>query len=285
MSTLSCIETTKKDAETNYGCFVFEPLDTGHGITLGNALRRTLLSDLTGFAIVGLRINNLNNEFTTIPGLREDVLELIFNLKEIIFKTNYCQNVTENNKYLKLTGFFHAKGPQILTAGMFLLPKDIIQIVNPNQYIGTIVQDIDLYFEIDIENGKGYKLIEETRSKNRIENSSLLSSTLLVDGLFMPIKRVNYKIKIINDTKGNLKESLLLEIWTNGSISPKRSIQEAIKVLMNLFYPLFLSTQFRSLSSTITSTNEDEKIVSKTIFLSPLEKKKFFKMNGTKNNK
>jgi DNA-directed RNA polymerase subunit alpha len=106
-----------------------------------------------------------------------------------------------------------------------------------------------------------------------------------VDGLFMPIKRVNYKIKIINDTKGNLKESLLLEIWTNGSISPKRSIQEAIKVLMNLFYPLFLSTQFRSLSSTITSTNEDEKIVSKTIFLSPLEKKKIFKMNGTKNNK
>jgi DNA-directed RNA polymerase subunit alpha len=244
MSTLTCIENYIDSEQNHYACFLLEPLEAGHGITLGNALRRTLLSDLTGFAVVGVRVNNLKHEFATVPGLREDILEIVLNLKEIIFKTSFSEK--EKNKKIRLKGFLRAKGPIILTAGMFQLPKDVIQILNPNQYIGTLVDTSDFYLEIDIQNGKGYKLTEDRRRKKIIDKKP---STILIDALYMPVKRVNYKIKIINDTKGNLKESLVLEIWTNGSISPKRSIQEALKILMNIFYPFFVTQEFTTLST------------------------------------
>lgn len=250
MSTLTCIETYIDKEKNHYGCFLIEPLEIGQGITLGNTLRRTLLSDLTGFSIVGARINNLKHEFSTIPGLREDVLEILLNLKEIIFKTSY--SFQELNQGIKLKGLLHQKGPIILTAGMFKLPENLVEIINPTQYIGTLVDTSEIYIEIDIENGKGYKLTEESRKKNLDKKILNKPSTLLVDALFMPIKKVNYKIKLIHDTKGNIKESLILEIWTNGSITPKRSIQESLKILMNLFYPLFLTKDFFTISDEVT---------------------------------
>lgn len=256
MSTLTCIETYIDKENYHYGCFVIEPLEVGQGITLGNALRRTLLSDLTGFAISGVRMNNIQHEFATIPGLREDILEVLLNLKEIIFKRSFSKN--ENSLSTPLKGFIQVKGPVILTASMFQLPKNSLEIINPNQYIGTLLDNSELYIEVDIENGKGYKLTEESRQQNWDEILTNKGSTLLVDALFMPIKRTNYKIKLINDTKGNIKESLILEIWTNGSITPKRSLQESIKVLMNLFYPLFLCSQsFLTLSSEIRNQNKE----------------------------
>ena len=243
MSTLSCIESYIDKQQTHYGCFIIEPLENGQGITLGNALRRTLLSDLTGFSITGVRINDLKHEFSIVEGLREDILEVLLNLKEIIFKSSF--RIKEKNEKLKKRGFLKIKGPLIVTAGMFKLPKNDLRILNPNQYICTIVDDSELYIEIDIENGKGYKLTEEIR-KNETEQifSVTKPSTLLVDAIFMPVKRVNYKIKMIHDSKGNIKESLALEIWTNGSISPRRSLQESLKILMELFYPLFINENF-----------------------------------------
>lgn len=249
MSTLTCIETYIDQQKNHYGCFVIEPLEIGQGITLGNALRRTLLSDLTGFSIVGVRINNLKHEFATVPGLREDILEILLNLKEIIFKTAFSFH--HNQIPTKLTGFLNIKGPMIVTSGMFQLPKNVIEIININQYIATIVDTSELYIEIDIETGKGYRLTEETRRKNTEEKFTNRASTLLVDALFMPIKKTNYKTKLIHDTKGNIKESLIIEIWTNGSITPKRSLQEAMKVLMNLFYPLFITPDFLSVSTSL----------------------------------
>ena len=163
MSTLTCIETYIDKEKNHYGCFLIEPLEIGQGITLGNALRRTLLSDLTGFSIVGTRINNLKHEFSTIPGLREDILEVLLNLKEIIFKTSY--SFQELKDSIKLKGFLHQKGPLILTAGMFQLPKNLVKIINPRQYIGTLIDTSEIFIEIDIENGKGYKLTEETKKK------------------------------------------------------------------------------------------------------------------------
>ena len=258
MSTLTCIETYIDKEKNHYGCFLIEPLEIGQGITLGNALRRTLLSDLTGFSIVGTRINNLKHEFSTIPGLREDILEVLLNLKEIIFKTSY--SFQELKDSIKLKGFLHQKGPLILTAGMFQLPKNLVKIINPRQYIGTLIDTSEIFIEIDIENGKGYKLTEETKKKNLEKKVLNKPSTLLIDALFMPIKKMNYKIKLIHDTKGNIKESLILEIWTNGSITPKRSLQEALKILMNLFYPLFLSPAFLSLSSEVSKKYFKDKI-------------------------
>jgi len=140
----------------------------------------------------------------------------------------------------------------IVTAGMLKLPRYLLKVINPQQYICTIVDDSELYIEIDIEKGKGYRLAEENR-KNKIEKklSSIKPSTLFIDSMFIPIKRVNYKIKLIHDTKGNIKESLNFEILTNGSITPKRSLQESLKVLLNLFYPLFLNPNFFEISDKV----------------------------------
>jgi DNA-directed RNA polymerase subunit alpha len=247
MSTLSCIETYKDKEQNIYGCFLIEPLEVGQGITLGNALRRTLLSDLTSLAITGVRINNLKHEFASIQGIREDVLEIILNLKEIVFKNSFHSKKLENN--FKFKGFLNVQGPVIVTAGMLNLPQNIVKIINPNQYICTITDNSEFYLEIDIENGKGYRLTDENR-KRTVDKKFQLSnpSTLFVDALFMPIKKVNYKVKLIHDTKGNIKESLNLEVITNGSITPKRAIQEALKVIMNLIYTLFITPEFVQIS-------------------------------------
>jgi len=251
MSTLTCIETYIDKEQNYYGCFLVEPLETGQGITLGNAIRRTLLSDLTAYSITGVRINNLKHEFSVVEGLREDVLEVLLNLKEVIFKNSFSFKKEKNSS--KLKAFLNVKGPIVVTAGMFQLPKNLLKIINPNQYICTIIDQSEFYLEIDIENGKGYRLTEENRKKNLEEKTSISRpSTLLVDALFMPVKKVNYKIKLIHDTQGNIKESLNLEIVTNGSLTPKRSLYEALKILMNLFYPLFLNFQFSSISSYLT---------------------------------
>jgi len=244
MSTLTCIETYIDNEKNYYSSFLIEPLQIGQGITLGNSLRRTLLSDLSGFSITGARINDLKHEFATIEGIREDTVEILLNLKQIVFKSSFLakEKIDElKGKNFKLEGFLNAKGPCIITAGMLNLPKDILQIINPNQYICTLVKENDFFLEVDIEYGIGYRLTEETRKKNILEKFQLnRPSTLLVDAVFMPIRTVNYKIKLIHDSKGNIKESLALEVVTNGSITPKRSVQEALKLLMNLFYPLLL---------------------------------------------
>ena len=249
MGKLICLENYLNRDHSHYGCFLIEPLEIGQGITLGNALRRTLLSDLTGFAITGVRINNLKHEFGMVEGLRDDILEILLNLKEITFQASFSEKQSPS----KLKGFLNVKGPVIVTAGMFRLPKSKLKIINPDQYICTIVNPSECYMEIDIENGKGYRLTEENRNRIAEEKLSLTRpSTLTMDSLFMPIKKVNYKIKLIHDTKGNIKESLNLEILTNGSITPKRSILESLKILMNLIYPIFLTPNIFEVSSEFT---------------------------------
>lgn len=250
---ISCIESYIDSEKNYYGCFLIEPLDTGHAITLGNALRRTLLSDLTSYATTGVRINNLKHEFSSIEGVREDVLEILLNVKEVIFKVVSFSNKSyqKKRKYIKpLKGFIAAKGPVIVTAGMFRLPRNRVQILNPNQYICTLVDNSDFFLEVDIGRGKGYVLAEEKRKKKVPEVFDLSQpSTLLIDTLYSPIRKVNYKVKLIYDVYGNIKESLTFEITTNGSITPKRSLQEANKILLNLFYNLFLTPSFLKLSN------------------------------------
>lgn len=247
MTKLTCIENFIDKEENHYGCFLIEPLEIGQGITLGNSLRRTLLSDLTAYAITGVRINDLTHEFTIVEGLREDILEILFNLKEVIFKSSFYS--TQNTK--KFKAFLNVQGPIIVTAGMLNLPRDFATILNPRHYICTITDSSQLYLELDIEMGKGYRLLQEKTTYNIPENNmiKLPSATLLLDSIFMPVKRVNYKIKLIHDTHGNIKESLYLEIWTNGSLTPKRAVQEALKNLLDLYYRLFATPEFLKVSS------------------------------------
>lgn len=236
MKNLTCIESHIKNTGEHFGSFIIAPLEIGQGVTLGNALRRTLLSDLSGFAITGARINNLKHEFSSIEGLREDVLEILLNLKEIIFKSALFNN--KNNA--KFSSKLIIKGPAVVTAGMFNLPLNKLKILNSNHYICTILDNSDLVIEIDIEKGKGYTLAEEKSRLNFSQNlEPAAPQTLGVDAIFMPIRKVNYKVKLTNDTLGNLKEELQIDILTDGSITPKRSLQEALKIILNIIYPLF----------------------------------------------
>jgi DNA-directed RNA polymerase subunit alpha len=240
MKKLICIENFIEKDQNHFASFIIEPLEVGQGITLGNALRRTILSDITGYAISGVRINNLKHEFSIIEGLREDVIEMLLNLKEIHFKSLIKLKKIETP--IPLKAFLNVKGPLIVTAGMFNLPQNLLNIINPNQYICTILDSSELFIEIDIEKGKGYKLVEENR-KEKIEKTKNIDkqpSTIFIDSIFMPIKNVNYKIKLIHDSQGNIKESLNLEIRTNGTITPKRSLYEGIKCLLDLFSSLFI---------------------------------------------
>jgi len=247
MNKLTCIENYIEKDQNHFGSFIIEPLEVGQGITLGNALRRTILSDLTGYAISGVRINNLKHEFSVIEGLREDIVEVLLNLKEINFKS--LKTLKKIDTPIKLKAFLNVKGPLIVTAGMFHLPKNLLSIVNSNQYICTILDSSELFIEIDIEKGKGYKLIEENRREKieKTRNHFKDSSTIFIDSIFMPIKSVNYKIKLIHDSYGNIKESLNLEIRTNGTITPKRSLYEGLKCLIDLFSSLFINENFFSL--------------------------------------
>lgn len=250
MKKIACIENYVEQNGSQYGCFIIEPLEIGQGITLGNALRRTLLSDLSGFAITGARINNLKHEFSVIEGLREDVLEVLLNLKEVVFKSS----LFNSKSHTKFASELNIKGPTVVTAGMFNLPKGRMKILNPNQYICTLLDNSDLHIAIDIEKGKGYQLTEEFINPKIDANFSPLNpSTLRIDAIFMPIKKVNYKIKLIHDTSGNIKESLQLEILTNGSITPKRAIHESLKILIEILYPLFNTTDFLNISSQLAT--------------------------------
>ena len=136
---------------------------------------------------------------------------------------------------------------------MFRLPRNKIKILNPNQYICTITDESELFIEIDIENGKGYISAEEGHKNTMSDKfSPSKPATLRMSSTFMPIKKVNYKVSTIHDTKGNIKESLYLEIVTNGSITPKRSIQESLKILVSMFYPLLADKTFLDISSQLS---------------------------------
>jgi DNA-directed RNA polymerase subunit alpha len=188
-------------------------------------------------------VNNIKHEFSTIQGLREDMVEVICNLKEIVFQSSFFPN----SKATKWKGFLNIQGPLVVTAGMFQLPKHVFKILNPHQYICTLVDSSFFYMEIDIEQGVGYELMNGAKKRKQIEQfHSRKPSTLLIDAIYMPIRKVNYKIKLIHDTQGNLKESLWLEIFTNGSISPQRSLHESLKILLDLVYPIFLKSSLEN---------------------------------------
>jgi DNA-directed RNA polymerase subunit alpha len=204
-----------------YGKFILQPLTLGQGITIGNALRRVLLSDLEGSAIVAVRISGVNHEFSTIMGVREDVLEILLNLKEIVFK-NHSKN--------SAVGRVKVQGPCIVTAANFDLPPDI-EIIDPKQYIATICNNSILEMEIKIDTGHGYHLAEKYTDE-------ISSNFLHVDAIFMPVKRVNYMVEEVRSEQLSLEDKLTLEVWTNGSISPQESLSKAAGLLIDLFSPL-----------------------------------------------
>ncbi len=252
---ISCVENDHENPISQRSLFLIQPLQSGHGITLGNALRRSLLSDLTGYSISSFSINNLEHEFVVAPYLKEDAMEIMLNLKQIVFKA--LPSYSLDSEFLeasnqKLKAVLNIKGPRIVTASMLLLPYPYLTLLNPNQYICTITNESSLYLEIEIEKGKAYELVDNMERSNELERTKGgQARKLLTDRLYSPVKNVNYKVKLVNDSIGNIREALLLDITTNGSISPKRALQEACKVLLDLFAPILLTETYENLDAKI----------------------------------
>lgn len=193
---------------------------SGLALTLSNTLRRVLLNNIAGTAITSITINNLKSITMFSDNFKEDLLEIFSNVKELSLRST---NLGRENAYLKI------QGPAIVTAADIALPKNLI-VVDPKQYLFTIVTDVQIDIEFGVEQGFGYKLYNENYEIVR-------DNKYLIDANFTPIKKVNYKI-ILEDSElnpGTLVETIFLEIWTNGSISPLRAFLEACKTTSLLF--------------------------------------------------
>jgi DNA-directed RNA polymerase subunit alpha len=217
---IDCVESFVDNDRLHYGCFIIEPFFSGQALTVANALRRTLLSDLVGTAITAVRFNNIKHEFSPISGVREDVLEIMLNLKQVIFSSSLLKPASA---YLKVDG------PSIVTASKLNFPN-YIKLTNPDQYIATVFESSTFEMELIIEQGKGYKIYDERKYFSQ-------SDFFVIEGNFSPVKKVNFKIKAKSSEKYNVSESLIFEIWTNGSITPTRSLIESAKFLIQLLYP------------------------------------------------
>lgn len=213
-----CIELNLQTSSDYFGRFVFKPLGPGDGITIGNIFRRVLLTNLPGMSIVGVRIAGVNHEFSSIPGVREDVLEILLNLKELIFKSQIKANSF---------GRLKIQGPAIVTAGCIHLAPDI-EIVNPSHYIATISDDSVLEMEMKLEWGKGYTLAENQANEGPMDY-------IKTDAIFMPIRRVVYSIETSDKEESGGPEQLTLDLWTNGSMTPSDAISLASKIIIGWF--------------------------------------------------
>jgi DNA-directed RNA polymerase subunit alpha len=218
---IKCLKSEKIQSGVCYGQFVLNSLKPGQGITIGNQLRRVLLGDLGGIAISAVRIAGITHEFSTIPGVREDILEILLNLKGIVLKGK-----TKNTQY----GRLKVQGPCVLTADLIQIPADL-EIVNQNHYIATISTSNILEIEFKFEYGTGYKLANQVFSD---EDENYLQ----LDTIFMPVQKVDFKIENVYDSANNISERLLLDIWTNGSILPNEAIEYAAQIIIDLFLVL-----------------------------------------------
>jgi len=211
------LEVEKETLTPFYGKFTAEPFERGFGITIGNSLRRILLSSLQGAAIASVKIDGVLHEFSTVPGVKEDVTEVILNLKEVRLKLH-----TEGPKTIRVK----TDGPKVLKAGDFQT-GDAVEILNPEHYIATLSRDAKLSMEMAVKMGRGYVPAE----RNKEENQSV--GTIPIDAIFSPIKKVNYTVT--NARVGQITDydKLTLEVWTDGSLSPEEAVAYAAKILKN----------------------------------------------------
>ena len=219
MFSIQCLESSTKSALSCNAKFLIEPLEKGHGITIGNALRRTLLSHIPGIAIVGVRISNVNHEFSTIDGIKEDVIEVLLNLKQLVFKGD----INESSIVARLS----YKGNGIITASDIELPSELT-LVDSQQYIASCISYTNIEMEFLITKGYGYSL----SNNNSINN---LDGFLTLDAVFLPVKKVNFFVETSQSVSSLKNESLILELETDGSITPTDAINIAGKKLASLF--------------------------------------------------
>lgn len=259
--TLLCEDSKMENPRSLYGCFSLGPLSAGHSLTIGNALRRTLLAELPGFAISAVEIDGVAHEYSTLDGVRDSILDILLNLKEIVLTSPdfYLKNQPDGAFLLEtaqapgtelgpwqspLIGYLQARGPGIVRAADLKLPLGI-QCVDPEQYITTLSEDGLLNMKFQVELGKGYRYASsnlkdwsgaDTRALSRISTDR---SCLLLDTVFMPVLKVNYTVEQVSSkTLRQSTELLKMEVWTNGSIHPRQALYQGLNHLAFLFQDL-----------------------------------------------
>lgn len=212
------IETVELKPDGTYGKFVGEPLDRGFGITLGNSLRRVLLSSLPGVAVVSIKIDGILHEFSTIPGVKEDVTDIILNIKGLTAKL-----YTDEPKLLRI----EAEGEGVVTAGSIQADAEI-EILDPSMHIATLSEGARLSMEILVSKGQGYVSAERNK-QTMLEDAPL--GTIAVDSIYTPVLKVNYEVEDTRVDQITDYDKLILEVWTDGTISAKEAVGLAAKIL------------------------------------------------------
>ena len=238
------IESFETQADPAYGKFVIEPLERGYGTTLGNSLRRVLLSSLPGSAVTSIKIAGVQHEFSTIPGVKEDVTEIVLNVKSIIARLNSTGPKTV---------YIEASGEGVVTAGD-IKPDAEVDILNPEQPIATLGPDGALSMELVLDHGRGYVSAE----KNKAMSNQVVIGTIPVDSIYTPVLKVNYTVE--NTRVGNQTDydKLTLEVWTNKTMSSRDAVSLGAKILCDHFALFTDLSEKTAMTTTVVEKVEKE---------------------------
>lgn len=235
--------------DSHYGKFELEPLERGFGTTLGNALRRVMLSSLPGDAITSVKIDGVAHEFQKIDGVVEDVTAIVLNLKSIVIKNH----AKDENKIIRLT----KNTPGVVTAGDIEKDADI-EILNPDQVIATLVEGGSLNMEMTIGSGRGYVVADD--NKKLLQNDKTKIGAIAIDSLYSPVERINYEVETARVGQNNNFDKLILEVWTNGSISPEEALALAARILIEHFEILTSLNAIADETGLMISKSEDPSV-------------------------
>ena len=252
------INTTTSSDGSQYGKFVIEPLERGYGATIGNALRRVLLSSLEGAAVTSVRIEGITHEYTSIPGVVEDVIDIMLNLKSVVVKTDSVEP-----QHLRLDAT--TAGPVL--AGDIELPAGV-KIVNPDCVICTLSQGGSIHADITVETGKGYVAVDILKE----QKNGLPIDILPIDAVFMPIKRVSYNVEPARVGESLDFDKLTLEIWSNGSIEVSQALSKASTLLIEHFSQIAgITGAAPQVKQEVVETQEVEEDVAPSLTIEDLE--------------
>lgn len=235
------IELVESSEDGTYGKVVLEPLERGYGTTLGNSMRRVLLSSLPGAAVTSIKIEGVQHEFSTIPGVLEDTTEIIMNIKGLCFIMH-----SDEPKLLRI----EAQGEGVVTAGDIIADSDV-EILNPDYVIAHLDNDGKLFMELTLEKGKGYV----TSDKNKKPNQPI--GVIAIDSIFTPVKKVNFEVENTRVGQRTDYDKLTLEIWTDGTIQPDEAVSAAASILIEHFQ-IFLSLTDKELVEEVPEEKEQD---------------------------
>ena len=247
------IECAEDPANGTYGKFTVEPLERGYGITLGNALRRIMLSSLPGTAATSIKIAGVQHEFSTIPGVKEDVTEIVLNVKSLITRLHNADGIK--------TVYIEAVGPCEVTAGDIKCDSEV-EVLNPELHIATLDAGATLNMELTLSHGRGYV----SADKNKTTNQGIIGN-IPVDSLFSPVRKVNYTVENTRVGQVTDYDKLTLDVWTDGTITPDEAISLGAKILSE-HLNLFIDLTDRARNTEIMVEKEDskkEKVLEMTI--------------------